>query len=655
MKTKREGAARRLAVCLLVLFLAQAAAAHAQTPALIRGPYLQLGTPTSVVVRWRTDLATSSRVAWGPAPDDLSSVVMDSTPVTEHVVTLSGLSPDTRYAYAIGSPSGILAGGDADHFFRTAPAPGTRKATRVWVIGDSGTANANARAVRDAYTAFTGPRATDLWLMLGDNAYNIGTDAEYQAAVFDMYPEILSTSVLWPTLGNHDAITADSLTQSGPYYDIFTLPAHGEAGGVSSGTEAYYAFDHANIHVICLDSQGSDRGPDGAMLTWLRADLAATDQKWIVAFWHHPPYSKGSHDSDFDFQLTQMRENVLPILEDGGVDLVLTGHSHSYERSFLLDGHYGFSWTLTPAMKKNAGDGRPEGNGPYRKPPLDPDSHEGAVYAVAGSSGQTSGGALNHPAMLVSLNLLGSLVLDVNGGRLDAKFIDAAGGLRDSFTILKNAPPRALAGADVRTECESPAGARVRLDGSASTDPDSRPGTQDDISRYEWLENAGSPSETALAEGPTLDVSFPLGEHRITLRVIDGAGESDTDELIVRVVDTTPPEISVRLAPETLWPPDHRLAGIRADVSASDACGGAGVSLRSVESDEPDDAPGGGDGSTRGDVRDADAGTFDVAFRLRAERAASGTGRTYEVIYAAIDPSGNSSMLARSVFVPHNP
>ncbi len=81
-----------------------------------------------------------------------------------------------------------------------------------------------AAAVRNAYLNFTGTRHTDLWLMLGDNAYESGTDLEYQNAVFNMYPTLLRQSVVWPTLGNHDGVTADSATQTGPYYDIFTLP-----------------------------------------------------------------------------------------------------------------------------------------------------------------------------------------------------------------------------------------------------------------------------------------------------------------------------------------------------------------------------------------------------------------------------------------------
>src|SRR4029450_1136767 len=120
---------------------------------------------------------------------------------------------------------------------------------------------------------------------------------------------------------------ADSPTQTGPYYDIFTLPRNAEAGGVASGTEAYYSFDYGNIHFICLDSFDTPRSATGAMAQWLQRDLADTTQDGIIAFWHHPPYSKGSHDSDTQTPLIEMRQNFLPILEAGGVDLVLSGHS----------------------------------------------------------------------------------------------------------------------------------------------------------------------------------------------------------------------------------------------------------------------------------------------------------------------------------------
>ena len=407
------------------------------TAAVTRGPYLQLGTPTSATIRWRTDVANPSRVRYGLAPGSLSGMADVAASTTEHVVTVGGLTPDTTYYYSVGTPTETLAGGDATYFFHTHPLPGSTGPLRIWVIGDSGTANASAQAVRNAYVSFTGTRATDAWLMLGDNAYETGTDAEFQAAVFNMYPGILRNTFLWPTLGNHDTAGSSSPPASLPYYAMFSLPTAAEAGGIASGTEDYYSFDRGSVHFVCLDSMTSDRSPTGAMATWLRNDLAATAQEWLIAYWHHPPYSKGSHNSDTETELVQMRQNMLPILEDYGVDLVLTGHSHSYERSFLLDGHYGTSSTLTAAMIKNSGSGRPTQGGAYQKPTDGIAPHEGAVYAVAGSSGQTSGGTLNHPAMFISLNVLGSMVLDVDGNRLDAKLLRETGAIDDSFTIVK--------------------------------------------------------------------------------------------------------------------------------------------------------------------------------------------------------------------------
>jgi hypothetical protein len=403
-------------------------------PTVVRGPYLQSGGSDSVVVRWRTSEPTGSTVAFGQSTIALTKVVTSSDATTEHEVKLTGLSADTKYFYGFGVADAPLLGGDDDHFVVTAPEKGTAKPTRIWAIGDAGTADREQAAVRDAYLAHTGTRGTDLWLMLGDNAYDDGTDDEYQAAVFDMYPTILRNSVLWSTLGNHDGHTADSAAQSGPYYDLFTLPKQAEAGGVSSGTEAYYSFDYGQIHFVCLDSYDSDTDPDGDMITWLENDLAANSQPWLIAFWHHPPYTKGSHDSDSEGGLIDMREIAVPILEEHGVDLVLTGHSHSYERSMFLNGHYGYSDSLESSMVIDSGDGRSDGDGAYTRGATDP---AGAVYIVAGSSGKISGGDLNHPAMFISLNELGSVVVDVDGSNMDVGFIDDAGAKVDWFSIVK--------------------------------------------------------------------------------------------------------------------------------------------------------------------------------------------------------------------------
>jgi hypothetical protein len=409
-----------------------------------RGPYLQVGTPNSVIVRWRTNVATNSQVRFGTALNNLNASVGTPASTGEHEVEVDGLAANTKYFYAVGTSSQVLAGDNADHFFVTPPQPGTPKATRIWLLGDAGTKNSSQRAVRDAYYNFTGSRHTDLWIMLGDNAYNNGEDGEFQLAVFEnMYEKMLCKSVLWATRGNHDRgpRNGSNWSNGDAYYNIFTLPTNGEAGGMASGSEGYYSFDHANIHFICLESTSGDlRAENSPQWTWLEADLAANNQDWTIAFWHHPPYSKGSHNSDSESELANMRERAVTRLEDSGVDMVFTGHSHSYERSYLLDGHYGKSGTLTSNMILSQGSGREDGGGAYRKQTLGSSPHEGAVYIVAGSSGKTSGGSLNHPAMFLSLNELGSVVLDIDGNRADAKFIDEAGQVRDYFTVIKGQP-----------------------------------------------------------------------------------------------------------------------------------------------------------------------------------------------------------------------
>jgi hypothetical protein len=505
--------------------------ALAQT--VVRGPYLQMGTPTSMVVRWRTDTATTSSVRYGAATGALTELAENLTLKTEHVISIAGLTPNTRYYYSVGTNLAPIAGGDSSFYFVTSPTEA--KPTRVWVLGDPGLGTTGQAAVRNAYTAFTGARETDVLLTLGDNAYNNGTDAEYQNYFFNIYPTIMRNSVLWPTIGNHDSGQVSNPPASLPYFNIFSLPQSAQAGGVASGTSRYYSFDYGNIHFVCLDSMTSDRSVNGAMMTWLRNDLTANTKSWLIAFWHHPPYSKGSHDSDTSTNETQMRQTVLPVLEQYGVDLVLSGHSHSYERSFLIDNHYGLSNTFSAANKKNAGDGREGGAGAYTKPTVGPSAHEGTVYAVAGSSGTTSGGSLNHPAMFISLNNLGSMVLDVDGNRLDAKFLRETGAIADSFTLLKGVPTN-QAPSVVLT---SPANGSTALAPAAFTLSANASDADGTIARVDFYQGA-----TLLGSSTTAPYVYQWnnvtgGTYAITARAFDNVGTSTTS-LTANVTVTNP-------------------------------------------------------------------------------------------------------------------
>lgn len=412
------------------------AAPRADAAKLVRGPYLQSATPTSMVVAWTTDVAGPSEVRWGPGPTALTEVATDAASSTRHFVKLTNLTPGATVHYAVMDGPSVLAGGDDEHRFATPPLAGTKKKFRAWVLGDSGTGGTAQQAVYDAMKQHVaGTPGAGVMLHMGDIAYDSGTEAEFTSNFFGAYPDTLRHVPVFPTLGNHEGANADSATQTGPYYDAFYLPKGGESGGEPSGTEAYYAFDWANVHFIVLDSQDTSRSPTGAMATWLKADLMATSQPWIIAYWHHPPYTKGSHDSDTEGQLVDMRKTFLPILEAGGVDLVLAGHSHIYERSYLIDGAYDTP-TTSAGKLVDSGDGRPAGAGPYKKPSGNA-AHKGAVYVVAGHGGAGVSKASTHPVMLVSEATNGSCFLDVQDNRVSMRNVRQTGVVSDTFTVVK--------------------------------------------------------------------------------------------------------------------------------------------------------------------------------------------------------------------------
>ncbi len=418
----------------------KAVAFDARARAVRRGPYLQMATPSSVVIRWQTVDRVPGVVRWG-ARRGAQEAPLDQTAANgrlsrDHRVELVGLEPGTTYDYTLGAEEHRL--NTAERFTFTTPEDDPTSALRIWAVGDQGTGDSLARKVKLAFLNYSAEqradhrRPLDVWISLGDNAYDDGTDADFQRALFETYPELISRHTLWPSLGNHDLKSVEE--GRGPYFDIFELPTAGEVGGIPSGTETYYSFDQGPAHFISLDTCG-DLRPGREMLTWLEADLEANTRPWTLVYFHHPPYTDGWHKSDDPkkgWRMTSVRENVLPILERAGVDLVLGGHSHSYERSALLHGHYGTSDTLDESMKLDAGDGDPEGDGPYVKQ----QGGRGTVYVVAGSSGKLAEARLEHPAMVSNLLGLGSVVIDIDGHRLDAAFVTDEGRVADRFRLV---------------------------------------------------------------------------------------------------------------------------------------------------------------------------------------------------------------------------
>ena len=146
------------------------------------------------------------------------------------------------------------------------------------------------------------------------------------------------------------------------------------------------------------------------------------------------------------------------------------------------------------------------------------------------------------------------------------------------------------------------------------------------------------------------DLTAEYAIARALIVVSDGCGFEETEPYDVTVFDTTPPTIDVSLSPEVIWPPNHKLRTITANVEVQDNCQVGGFELVSVTSDEPDE--GTGDGDFPGDIQGVEAGAADTSFEVRAERMGLGDGRTYTATYQVEDGSGNSAEGIAATEVP---
>jgi hypothetical protein len=330
--------------------------------------------------------------------------------------------------------------GGSRYWFETLPkATPDSHSSRFIVLGDPGY-NGNIQSnVRDAINLWLNknPRGSnqssfDFLLTTGDNAYRSGSNEQFQKGFFVPFTEWLRNVPVWPAYGNHDA-------RRNAFFKIFSLPANAESGGLPSGTEHYYSFNVSNIHIVMLDSQDSNLNQNSAQLDWLKNDLQQNQQAWTIAVFHHPPYTRGSHNSDNKSdsggRMFQVRENLLPILERAGVDMVLTGHSHMYERSQLMACHYGTSDTLLPAMQKSPQKQDNDHSVFYKS--INNKAMSGTVYVVVGSSSKLNDGPLDHPANKISLREAGALVVDVNANTMDVRFINSSAKVMDNFRIEK--------------------------------------------------------------------------------------------------------------------------------------------------------------------------------------------------------------------------
>jgi predicted phosphodiesterase len=186
------------------------------------------------------------------------------------------------------------------------------------VIGDSGTGSSSQYRVAKQLWASHAKYAYEFVVMLGDNLYGGSRDKDYKKKFEEPYKPILDSKIeFYASLGNHD-------NPNQALYKLFNMNG-----------ERYYTFKpKAGVRFFALDSNYMDK----PQLAWLEKELAASGSDWKIAFFHHPIYSSGGrHGSNLE-----LRKLLEPLFLKYGVDVVLAGHEHFYERIKPQKGIYYF-------------------------------------------------------------------------------------------------------------------------------------------------------------------------------------------------------------------------------------------------------------------------------------------------------------------------
>lgn len=276
-----------------------------------RRPYLQQVGSGSAMLGWVTTAPAANAYVTVTKPDGTVVATAPAEPEDTRVrrsgekqmwARVAGLEPDTTYCYALTDDGGALTHPAG---FKTAPSATSTAPVRFLALGDSGTGGSDQRALlQQMYTV-----PYDLIVHAGDLAYSSGTLAQFEDTVFSVYAPLFKHVPFFPVAGNHEYETASA----GPFRDVFALP----------NNERWYSYDWGRVHFVGLDTE-QDYATQAA---WLDEDLARTTQPWKIVYLHKPPYSSGEHGSD-----TAAREAFARVFEKHGVQLVLAGHDHHYER-----------------------------------------------------------------------------------------------------------------------------------------------------------------------------------------------------------------------------------------------------------------------------------------------------------------------------------
>jgi len=354
--------------------------ADAKPPShMLAGPYLIRVSQTQATVMWETSEPTKGVVQFGRT-ERLSRTAGENEAATTHNVMLQGLEPGTihRYRLTDGSEPGPV------YAFRTAPR--TDQPFRIGLATDMQSAHPQGPGLWNTGAQLLMDQEVQAVMILGDMVEHCDKVEQWRA-FFRRARGLFAHVPVYPVIGNHEIWPDHGNSHFFRYFDF-------------PDRKAVYHFDYGNAHVVCLDSTWIGRQSGWFDTRWAAEVLQASSAEWQFAFFHHPPYSARPMPQ-YDYKGGTA---MLDVLARHGVDMVASGHMHTYERTYPMAG------------------GKP-------------DHTQGVVYLTLGGSGGSQPSTRNYPWALRAAPGNDVAVIDIEGKTLQYRRVREDGQVKDAATF----------------------------------------------------------------------------------------------------------------------------------------------------------------------------------------------------------------------------